>query len=470
MFSIYLNKAGLLFHNKNLILPILFYIVNLIIQNYNLGKIVNVSTDEGVYLYSAKLLGEGLIPYRDFFLTHPPYLLYPASFILFITNFNLNLFHFLYTAWVFSIIFPIYFIILKFTKSRLATSLGIILLSTFSEFVQWDPRFFALRQASLPFLSFSLYFIFYKPRPKIAGLMLGLFAISLIQNLILSLCLIISILLSDCLQQRVSFTMIKKNLKQNLPFLSIFSLIFFFGYITILLIPNGYNNIVLYQLERPFLPYLTRLEWINLYILRNNWPILLTGIAGLFIFVRRAKIISFYNIFSILTIFFGSSFYPHYISPLVVGFTISSGLLFSYLIQPLVGKIIVTSVILISIFYSSYSHLKYNLIERVTPDFFQIVNVLRDTPEPLFTFEPIYGLYAKKNLTFHYYVADMRYFRVLYKNLDEQSYLRELKKSRTILLEPFALAFIPLSIRNYIDYNFRSVYSDGINTVYIKKS
>ncbi len=177
------------FNKKHLILVFL-YISNLIIQNYNLGKLVYVVNDEGVYLYSAKLLTQGFIPYKDFFLAQPAFLIYLAGFLLKILNFNMEAFRLLYTCWTFSIIFPIFFIVFKFTKSIFASTMSIILLSTFSEVVQWDMHSFALREASLPFLAFAIYFTYVKPRFRLSGLLLGFFAISLVSNLLISLAFI----------------------------------------------------------------------------------------------------------------------------------------------------------------------------------------------------------------------------------------------------------------------------------------
>src|SRR5687767_3259686 len=90
------------------------FLINLIIQNWNLGNHVLPGSDEGVYLYSARLLGQGYIPYKDFFLAHPPYLLYLVNFLMWVSGFNMDVFRFLLTVLVFSTLFPIYYIILKF--------------------------------------------------------------------------------------------------------------------------------------------------------------------------------------------------------------------------------------------------------------------------------------------------------------------------------------------------------------------
>lgn len=450
----------------NYLTIIFLYIVNLIVQNYNLGKIVNVFTDEGVYLYSAKLLLEGFIPYKDFFLAQPPFLLYLAGLVLHIVNYNMNLFHFLYTLFVFSSIFPIFFVVLKLTQSRLSAIMSIVFFSTYSELVQWDMSSFAFRQASLPFLAFSLFFIFIKPKIRLSGFLLGIFAITLISNLLVSLCLIIAILLSELFVNKLT---IQQTLRKYYPLILTFSLINIFGYLTIFSIPNAYNNLLGYQLDRPALPYSTRFEWIKLYTLPNNWPILFFGLIGSLIVNKRIGLFGLFNILSaIVVIFAGKSYYPHYLTILAVGFSISCGLLIKELNRNFTVSIISTLIILISIFYSSFSLLRSSLIYRQTPEFFTLVQTLKPLPKPLLTFEPIYGLYSKIDLPYYYHVADMRYFRVLNQNLSDSGYISIFERSQTILIEPFASSLLSENSLTYIHRNFNQIYNDGINQIYVK--
>ena len=107
------NKMKIIKSGRDYILLSLLFVLNLIVQSYNLGKLVFVFTDAGVYLYSAKLLASGLIPYQDFFLAQPPYLLYFFSGVLSLVNFDIKSFNFLYIIWGFLSIIPIYFITKK---------------------------------------------------------------------------------------------------------------------------------------------------------------------------------------------------------------------------------------------------------------------------------------------------------------------------------------------------------------------
>ncbi|OGE26699.1 hypothetical protein A3C26_01040 [Candidatus Daviesbacteria bacterium RIFCSPHIGHO2_02_FULL_39_12] len=452
--------------NKSFLIAAILYLTNIAIQNYNLGKIVDVFTDEGVYLYSAKLLIQGLIPFKDFFLAQPPFLLYIVGAIQLITGYNMELFRFLYTLWVFSAIFPIFFIVRYFTKDNLAATLSILFFSTFSELVQWDMHSFAYRQASLPFLAFSILLIVIKRSKILAGLLLGLFAISLISNIFIALSLIISLLLSQYLIEKKKISQI---ITEFSPFVLAFSLISTLTYLGMLLIPHGYDNLIGYQLQRPFLPFAIRIEWVKLYTLNYNWPILIFGLLGSLFINKKIGLFGLFNIFSLLTIIFlGRSYYPHYLTILAVGLSVSCGILISYLNKIIITKVISASFIILIIYQTSYAYLKTQLIDERVPGFFSMVTRLTRTPQPLFTFEPIYGLYAKKDLTFHYNVADMRYFRVTGKNLKEKDYFRIIQNSNSILIEPFASSYLNQEVLNYIKINFKKIYDDGTNSIYAK--
>lgn len=428
---------------------------------------VYVFTDEGVYLYSAKLISEGLIPYKDFFLAQPPYLIYLISKVLQFVNFDLNLFHLLYIIWFFILIFPLYLIALKLTESRFAATLSLLLFSTFSELVQWDAHFFALRQASLPFLAIGLFFIIVKPKQKVAGIFLGLFAITLFQNFLYSLGTVFTFLLYDYLYKK---RQLSELLTKNLGFIFSFGSIAFLGYLLIYLLPNGVSNTVTYQLTRPSLSYLTRIEWLKIYTLGGNWPILTTGFLGSIIILRsKVGFLGLINIIGIFIVLFMSKFYyPHYITILAVGLTITSAILIAFISKNTIHKFLVSMIILLSIYSVSFNHLKFHLIDAKSPVFFQTIEFLKNTPEPLFTFEPIYGLYAKRDLTYHYYVADMRYFEVMNKNLVDKDYLDILKRSNTVLIEPFAKSMLSPVILNFIQNNFKLVYRESTHQIFIR--
>jgi len=156
------------------------------------------------------------------------------------------------------------------------------------------------------------------------------------------------------------------------------------------------------------------------------------GFVGCFLAPRKLRWVgtSFLIIFPVIT-FASRTFYPHYLVILGLPFALSAGFFLDYLIRHHVSTIpIVVSVISI-IYYSSGSHMYYHLVQAKSPTFYSTIDRLSRAPEPVFTFEPIYALYAKKSITYHYYVADPRSFRVLGDYYPEDVYITGLSQNNS---------------------------------------
>jgi hypothetical protein len=82
----------------DLLSPALLFVAAFALQSRSVGRVVIQALDEGVYLYAARLIADGLVPYRDFFLSHPPLLIAGAAAGLGLTGFDVPLFSLLYAA------------------------------------------------------------------------------------------------------------------------------------------------------------------------------------------------------------------------------------------------------------------------------------------------------------------------------------------------------------------------------------
>ena len=138
------------------------FLGNVVTQSWALRTQARPETDEGVYLYQAKLITQGYLPYKDFAMTtgHVPFLMYLNAVILKLCNFDMFTYHLVYAVWVFLTIFPLFYTVLYFTRSRFASIFSIVLFSTFPALVESDAHFFAIRQASFPFFACFIYFFF----------------------------------------------------------------------------------------------------------------------------------------------------------------------------------------------------------------------------------------------------------------------------------------------------------------------
>ncbi len=452
-------------HKLDIILISGSYSINVFVHSLGLKRAVDVFTDAGVFVYSAKLISEGLVPYRDFFLSNSSFLLYLSSIVLKVVDYDMIAFNFIYILWFFSSIVPIYFIVLRFTKNKIAALLSITLFSTFAELVQWDAHSFALRQASLPFLAFALFFIFVKRKLITAGILLAFFALSIPTNILISSSLILTFLLGEFIfEQRNA----QKLFLNNLGLIASFAITLLLGYFLILIPQNSLQNLLGYQLNRPLAPYQYRIDLLK-GELNSNWPILILGLLGSLILNKRVKLFGLFNILTVLIVVFtGASFYPHYITIFAVGFAISAGILIGSFEKSIITTTLISVLIFYFLYNTTFQYLKYHLIEKTTPAFFETVKQLQSLPEPIFTYEPVYALYAKKKLTYYYFTADMRYFRVEGKNLSGSEYLSILNKSNTVLLQHSWASFIPSSSIDYINSQFKLRYSDPENQIFVR--
>lgn len=466
-FVLYKQLATKKYSFRDSFLIAIFFLVNIFLHTQFIGKFIYTFTDEGVYLYSAKLIAQGYIPYKDFFLAHPPFFFVVIGLILQFLHFNIDAFRVIFVIWFFTSLIPLYYITYFLTKSRIAAIIALLLFSTFAEAVQWDAHFFALRQASIPLLAFALYFSLVHYKPKIAGMLFVFFSCILISNIFITISFLITLFIYQLTKNKGHLQL---TLYQLSPLLLSYTLLIAIAYGVLFFIPKSIDNIFLYQLNRPLTEMSTRIVWIK-EMLSVNWPILLLGLFGSFILNQRFKYFGFFNILGFLFILLaGKSFYPHYLSILSIGLSISSGIVVSFLARKNVLKIIVLIIIIIILYKTNYRYLRYHLTQAQTLEVITVINKISKLPSPLFTFEPIYALQSSTDLTFHYYAADMRSLRVSKVNLSLSQYLHIINGSNSILLEPFAYRYIPQEALVHIYEDFDLYYSDNLHQLYVRKS
>ena len=265
--------------NQSLVLDVgiilVIYFVFLLVQTHSVGRAAFSFTDEGVYLYAAKLITQGYVPYRDFFLGHFPFLIYANAAIMLTVKSNMIVYHWVYTAWTLSLVIPLYFTIKKLTENRSAAVLSLVVLAGFTEMMQWDMHYFAIRQASLPFLAWALLFLTYRKLTPTAFL-LALFSICLATNIVLSVALVASYLLLEYVFNRK-----KLNFREFVVPALMFLVIVGSQFLILWLIPNGIKNVLGFQIDRGSVGLLGRFSEI-IEVIPKNWPIFLFGLAGIF--------------------------------------------------------------------------------------------------------------------------------------------------------------------------------------------
>ena len=252
------------FFHSGLVYIFVLFGLNVFVQTYTVGKYANVATDEGVDLYASQLVSNGLVPYKDFFLGHLPLWIYINAWLFQLVGNNLTTFHYTYVVWVSSTIFPIFLSVQVLTKKQFGAIAACVIFLTFPEMVQWDFHFFALRQASLPFLAWGVYCLITKRFPRLTGLLFALFGASLFSNYFVTIMLLASYL------WRYSQSHFNNKARYYRTLVATFVL-FTAGYwLLVWSIPNSISNIFVFQTSRYFYALGDRLQMI-LNLLELNW-------------------------------------------------------------------------------------------------------------------------------------------------------------------------------------------------------
>lgn len=394
----------------------------------SLGRAVVPGLDEGVYLYAAKLMADGRLPYRDFFLSHPPWTMAAASLVLSAVGWSIPAFNALYTAWCLTPVFPIAHTAHALTLRRTPALAAAVLFLSCPELLRWDVRFFALRQASLPFLAFALWALWVKRRPGPAGVLLGLFGAGLVPHAVLAV---------------LAGAAAAVSLRRDGDSAGARRLLLALGatlaaaYLPLLLVPGGAEALLGFQLSRVRLPAGVRLARFLGDTLPGNAPILLAGLAGSCLLPARARPLAVLNLVGLpVVLLLPASWYPHYVSSFVPALALSAAVLLGVAAErlPRAGRLAAPALAAASLVLGVVA--LWEPWTRTTPSELAAIRTLERAPEPLLSFEPIYALYARRELTFHRHVADMRSFRVSgLPALDDATFLEVLSRSRSVLVE-----------------------------------
>ena len=446
------------------VLLLLLLTSGLYLQFHSIGTLVYTFPDEGVYLYAAKLVSQGYLIYKDFFLIHLPFWIYINVIVLTLLHWNIDAYHLLYATYIISGVIPLYFVIYTLTRNRVSSFLGSLIFILYPEMVQWDSHFFAMRQASEPLLAWGLYHLIHSKKLSVAGIFLALFSIGLVTNFLLATVLIgVWSIYTYVSNPEQNWSLIRQL---GAPYL-IITLIYF---VIFMLIPGSYQNVFGYQLANSFIPYLQRFDYLKSVFMQNG-VIYTLGLLGCFGYTKYELWVKVFVILAILITLFGTiTFYPHYLVVLGIPLAMSAGLFISHFAQSRITNILTVVVVISALFATSGKHLKSYLIDATTPDFYTVVAHLQSAPEPVFSFEPIYAIYAIKNLTKHYKVADPRSFKVLGNYYSIKEYQELVDRSNTLLLDTYTKSIFPNPIYNLLPVNFEKTYVNNEAEIWVRKN
>jgi hypothetical protein len=322
-----------------------------------------------------------------------------------------------------------------------------------------------MRPASVPFLAWGLAALF-GPFPLLGGLLLGAFSASVATNVVLGALLLAGwtvwggpeggrVARRDALRAWGGWA---------------FFLLLVFAAVTA--IPRGLENVFGYQLLRARAPLGVRLRSLGTRVFPENAVLLGLGLGGCALLKGRARAIGLAAAAAfVLVVFAPASYYPHYVSIFAFPFALTAALAADRLAATgAFRRTAVASLLAVALAATSLPPFLATVFAPSSADFFRTVETLRRSPEPLLAYEPIYALYARRRLTSHYHVSDMRFFRVARSNLEEGLFDRLLAASGTVLVEPYFASLLTPARRRALDARFAPVFVAPPHVVLVKRA
>jgi hypothetical protein len=286
-----------------------------------------------------------------------------------------------------------------------------------------------------------------------------------VPNLALSLLLVCALALGALLDGQG----LKAFVRERRGFLLAFSASLGLLVGAVFLLPGAIDCLVRFQLVRPSLPLAARLGALTATVLPRSGLLLLLGLAGSLWRPSIKDPFALTNVVGTAFVLFGArSFYPHYLGAMAVPLSISAGTLLARVPAGRIGRSAVGVLLLAAGSWTAGRPL-LDAWSSESPGLLRVVDEVREAPGPLFTCEPIYALWAGRELTDHRFSADMRNSRVLREKLDAAALQGVLDRSGSVLVEP-SLAFLATpSLRDAIDRDFVTVWSDRFHRLLVRR-
>ena len=457
--------------NRRIFEPLSLYVVIalvILLQVVHLSLATNPITDEGVYAEAGRLIMQGNIPHMDFPLWHMPMLplLIGIGLKLFGSMYPIRLIYLLLNCLA---AIPLYLTFRNLHKYSAAAVLAIFFYLTFHEMVHHDFRFLAVRQLTNIFFIGFFYLGTVKQQWKWTPLLQTLCAAAAVMTFLLSavhLVLLVIALVLMANSWKESLSIARRYTLIAIPVLVLLLVYFLF-------IPQSIDQVIVAQTHRfPMdLQYRLKLMFTGQFDAFFYTVSLVSLVLGT-VFLRKQRFLCFAMLGIFLTsTFLPRFFYPHYTSAAAPA--LAYGIfIFSILVSTTckhIGQhaLLCTYTILIFTFTYHFSLVFSSLagewLGNRNPDYYQLIDVLRNSPGPLLALEPIYAVDADRQLI---HESIDTYFRSpLLQPLSENEYAEMANRACTILLEGKANRYIPSSLRKQWREQFAVIHENRWGSV-----
>lgn len=367
--------------------------------------------DEGTYLYQGRLMVEGLVPYKDFFIAHPPLVPVYGALVYVVFGESITIARLLYAIGILALASPIYFVVRRNTQSAAAGALGYVTYAAGILAVANMGRTVRLEPVAAGFL--VLAFSIAVPRrdePRWRVVVGALMALALLTKFTSAIPIAIFALYELVEARRELGRLVRPWAAQLLGAAIVLgpSLAY------LLSLPDFLNDVWFSQANRPPLDLSLRLAFFGNNLLRFP-PLPIALLAAVYFIVRPPT--REVRIFSILAL--GGAFVMVVVMPTYLRFYVSLlmpyvGVVFAiagwrivHAMRPSLAPPLMTlgaAVVLLAIFaFGEYFH--RNAHQQVSSPA-RVLPLLKEQPGPFYSMYPSFALQSGVPLTQWTYVAD----------------------------------------------------------------
>jgi hypothetical protein len=440
---------------------------------YRLGSVIVPNMDEGTYLYASKLIADGQVPYRDFYLAHPPLMMYFFALPTKIFGPDVMAARFVNMAFVFLSMVPLYLIVRDLSgkaAALFATSLyvvGMLALANTARTIRLEPFMNA-------FVICALALYFWRPDDQRARFGVGmLFAAAVMVKLVA--------VLPFGLLFVGDFLLVRPPLNRFLRSWAIT----FAGCIPVLIVlafaltgvTGFFHDVVVSQVDRPPVPMELRIA--NLRSAFERFPAIpLALVAGVWLLFRgsdpKLKLLSLMAIgqTALLAFAFKSSINYYYIQVLpqvviITAFVATSG------VRTLTPRMFYPAFVAASLFLAAAVPLAYAVIydeQRVqhTSSAAAVLDLLREGDGYIYSMAPSFSLWSGRDLYPWRYEIDSFLPRGTGQNR-ESDFIDVFRGSEALVFWPYELDFMPLA-KAYVQQDFHQVLNNGDWELWLRNS
>jgi 4-amino-4-deoxy-L-arabinose transferase-like glycosyltransferase len=437
-----------------------------------LASVLISDQDEGTYLYQGRLIAEGLVPYRDFFIAHPPLVPLYGAFAYLVFGDSLALTRALYAVLVLLLASPIFFIVRAQTRSAAAGTLGfvtygagILAVANMGRTVRLEPV-----MAGLLVLAFSLA-LRRGTEPRWRVLIGALMALALLTKLTAAIPIALFAAFELIEARRAPWKLIRPWSAQLLGAVLVLGLA-----LAYLLPLEGFiNDVWVVQATRPPLPFAVRFAFFSNNVLRYP-PLTIGLLAGAYYLFRApSREVRAFSVLAVGGVVLMVGVMPTYLRFYIVlllpyvaiVFAVWSCSIARVLIPRVAGPLlgIATCAGLLAIV--AYGEVYHRTADQQVSSPARIKALLEGQAGPLYTMYPGYGLVTGIPLTRWPYVADS-YLPRATGQVDEDDFIEVFARSNALVLWHGEFDVMPRA-KAVIERDFARQYEDPYWALWTRK-